>query len=213
MIMAAMIIAGNPALYGFETGGADVLAFEHVTVPNALDLKILAEWIGGSVDDLRELNPELRRTTTPMGDHDLKVPLGTAATIRTKLATTDPSYVTFTFHTIKRGETLASIARRYRVSLAELRSANDLTSRSKIRVSQALMIPQRTTSGLPSSVAARSSAPRRVATVSGPSTYQVRRGDTLFSIARRFGTTVSAIKQLNRLQTDNINIGDRLALR
>jgi membrane-bound lytic murein transglycosylase D len=57
MIMAAMIIGANPGLYGFEVGSAQPLAYERVTVPNALDLKVIAEWINCSVDELRELNP------------------------------------------------------------------------------------------------------------------------------------------------------------
>ena len=115
------------------------------------DLKIIAEWIGVSVDELRELNPELRRTTTPMGEHELKVPLGTAPTLRARLVTIDPSlFVQFTFHTVKRGESIASIARRHKITQAELRLANDLTPRSRIRANQSLMIPQRTANALPS---------------------------------------------------------------
>ena len=138
---------------GFHVGSAAPLAYERVSVPNALDLKTIAEWIGVSVDELRELNPELRRATTPVTEHDLKVPLGTAATVRMKLATADPLYVHFDFHRVKRGETLSTIARKYKVSLSELRLANDLTSRSRIRVNQTLMIPRRTTAGLPSTPA------------------------------------------------------------
>ena len=217
MIMAAMIIAKNPALYGFEVGAANRLAYDRVSVPNALDLKIIAEWIGVSVDELRDLNPELRRTTTPMGQHELKVPLGTAPTLRSRLATIDSSlFVQFTFHTVKRGETVATIARRHKITQAELRLANDLTSRSRIRVNQALLIPQRTTNALPTTAAARTSAPA-VASAgsqsSAPTTYRVRRGDTLFRIARQFDTTVDVLKRLNRLRSDAINVGDRLTVR
>ena len=214
MIMAAIIIAANPTLYGFEVGAADPLAYEVVTIPNALDLKIIAEWANVSVDHLRELNPELRRTTTPMGEHELKVPLGTAATVQSKLATADPLFVAFNFHTVKRGETLTTIARRYKVTVSELRQANDLSSRARVRLNQSLMIPQRPAAGLPTPTVARATtnapaAPR----ATGPITYQVRRGDTLFSIARQFSTTVDVIKQLNRLRSDRINIGDRLTVR
>jgi membrane-bound lytic murein transglycosylase D len=128
MIMAAIVIARNPQLYGFEVSAGDPLAYERVTVPNALDLKIIAEWIGTSVDELRELNPELRRTTTPMADHELKVPVGTAATITSRLSAGDVPFVRFNIHTVKRGETLASIARKYKVTQNELRAANDLSS-------------------------------------------------------------------------------------
>jgi membrane-bound lytic murein transglycosylase D len=218
MIMAAIIIARNPGLYGFEVGSAGSLAYERVTVPNALDLKIIAEWIEVSVDELRELNPELRRTTTPMGDHELKVPLGTAATVEAKLAAVDPSlFVRFNFHTVRRGETISSIARKFKIAQAELRAANDLGARTRLRANQTLMIPQRTASALPTpSVAGRSAtatASAVVARATGPVTHVVRRGDTLLGIARRFDTTVDSIKRLNRLRGDRINIGDRLTVR
>jgi membrane-bound lytic murein transglycosylase D len=227
MIMASILIARNPELYGFDVGVVAPFAYERVTVPNALDLKILAEWSGVTVEELRGLNPELRRTTTPMGAHELKVPAGTAATIEQQLTSAEPLFVHFNFHTVKRGETMTTIARRYRVSLAELRQANELTARSRLRVSQTLMIPQRPAQGLPASVgrttptASASAAPlpprpassASAGATTSASTYRVQRGDTLYSIARRFDTTVDSIKRLNRLVSNRINIGDRLTVR
>jgi len=207
MIMAAIIIANNPELYGFEVAASGPMASESVTVPDALDLKIIAEWIDVSVEDLRALNPELRRATTPMGSHELNVPLGTAVTVQSRLAMDNPPYAHFTIHTVKRGETVSSVARRYKVAQNDLRRANELTARATIRAGQELMIPQRTAGGLPSAPAvARAETPSPAGAVD----YRVRRGDTLLSIARQFGTTVARIKQLNRLTSDRINIGDRL---
>jgi membrane-bound lytic murein transglycosylase D len=219
MIMAAILIARNPQLYGLEVGIVAPFAYERVSVPNALDLKILAEWSGVTVEELRALNPELRRTTTPLGAHALKVPVGTAATIERQLASADALFVHFTFHTVKRGETLSTIARRHRVSLAELRQANELTARSRIRPNQTLMIPQRQAQGLPTAItrtASAAPAPPVAAPLSSPgsdTTYRVQRGDTLYGIARRFETTVDSIKRLNRLASNRINIGDRLTVR
>ncbi|MEO8071459.1 MAG: transglycosylase SLT domain-containing protein, partial [Acidobacteriota bacterium] len=179
MIMASILIARNPTLYGFEAGTASPLAYELVTVPNALDLKIIAEWISVSVDDLRELNPELRRTTTPKAAHELKVPVGTAATIQTQLVTADSLFAKFgnTFHTVKRGETIATIARSYKVSQSELRQANELTVKSKLRANQELMIPQRTTNSLPSASAVRTARAAATARPVATLTYRVQRGD------------------------------------
>ncbi len=224
MIMAAILIARNPQLYGVEVGAVAPLSYEEVRVPNALDLKFLAEWSGVTVDALRTLNPELRRTTTPLGEHLLKVPVGTAATIERQLASADPLFVHFNFHTVKRGETLATIARRHRISLADLRQANDLSARATVRVNQTLMIPQRPAQGLPSAVTQTASAAppaqvaRQMASASRPAapsatTYRVQAGDTLYGIARRFDTTVDQIKRLNRLNSNRINIGDRLTVR
>jgi LysM repeat protein len=117
---------------------------------------------------------------------------------------------------VRRGESVASIARKYRVSTTELRTANDLGTRARVKVGQVLMIPQHQPVGLPASASAASrgatlsaSAARTVA----PVTYRVQRGDTLFSIARRFDTTVDALKSLNRLRSNTIGIGDRLTVK
>jgi LysM repeat protein len=85
-----------------------------------------------------------------------------------------------------------------------------------VRAGQALMIPQRQAPALPTNASratATATSARAAVSPSGPATYRVVRGDTLYSIARRFDTTVDAIKQLNRLRTNTINIGDRLTVR
>jgi peptidoglycan lytic transglycosylase D len=208
MILAAMIIAKNPSLYGFDVLPADPMAWETVSVPGAIDLRIIAEWAGVSVDQIRALNPELRRTTTPMEAHDLKVPRGTAATVEARLATADPSlFSKFKFHTVRRGETLSAIARRYGVKTAELKQANELTS-TRVRTNQTLMIPQHTAAGLPSA-----SSSRPDATATAELLYRVRRGDTLYGIARQFDTTVAVLKRLNQLSSDRIIVGDQLTVR
>jgi LysM repeat protein len=51
------------------------------------------------------------------------------------------------------------------------------------------------------------------ARAAAPVTYRVQRGDTLFSIARRFDTTVDTLKSLNRLRSNTIGVGDRLTVK
>ncbi|HEX5216182.1 MAG TPA: LysM peptidoglycan-binding domain-containing protein [Vicinamibacterales bacterium] len=215
MILAAMIIAKNPGLYGFEVGAAAPLAYETVAVPNALDLKYIAEWAGVSVEAIQELNPELRRTTTPMTRHELRVPVGTAAPILAQLPGAESLYASFKFHTVRRGETLATIARKYKITQTDLRQANDMRT-SRVRANQSLMIPQRPAAGLPSAppsargTSARTARPTAATT---QTTYRVQRGDTLSSIARQFDMSIADLKKMNRLSTDKINIGDRLTVR
>jgi membrane-bound lytic murein transglycosylase D len=221
MILAAIIIARNPDRYGFDVGPAAPVAFEKVTVPDALDLKYIAEWAGVAVSEIQALNPELRRTTTPSSAHELKVPMGTAAAIAAQLSSADPSlFSTFKFHTVRRGETITSIARDFKVTTTDLRQANELTSRARVQTGQALRIPERRANALPARPGAASTstsgpAPTVASTPAstGPTTYRVRKGDTLSSIARQFGTTVSDLKQLNQLASDAIGIGDRLTVR
>lgn len=213
MILAAIIIAKNPELYGFTVASAAPLAYETVTIPGALDLKIIAEWAEVTLEELQDLNPELRRTTTPMTSHTLKVPIGTAPMIQSRLESAD--YRSFKFHTVKRGETVTALARKYGVSSKELREANGLSASARLSARQTLMIPSRTTTSLPTATAGRPSATTTVAraTPASPQVYRVRQGDTLFSIARQFSTSVTELKRMNGLSSDRIQIGDRLTVR
>ena len=87
MILAAMIIARNPAQYGFELTLPEPAPRETVTIDGPVDLRRIAEWTGTPVDVIQQLNPELRRWTTPVrgSGYELKVPEGTAEPLRAKL--------------------------------------------------------------------------------------------------------------------------------
>ncbi len=218
MIMAAVIIAKNPTQYGFEPGVAPPLAYDRVTVPDALDLRTVAEWTESSIDEIRELNPELRRTITPVGRHELKVPVGMAPIVEARLAEASPAtFAQFERHTVKSGETLATIARRYKVTTVDLASANGLTTRARVRARQTLLIPRAANAALASRPAEARPAPAAApAAAQSPSaatlTYRVKSGDTLFGIARQFDTTVDAIKRWNSLTSSRIGVGDRLTI-
>ncbi len=86
LILAAIIVAKNPAQYGFDVaaGGADRRTRRSL-VPRAIDLRRVAEWTGQTIDEIQALNPELRRWTTPVEtpNYEIKVPAGTAATFAT----------------------------------------------------------------------------------------------------------------------------------
>jgi membrane-bound lytic murein transglycosylase D len=211
MIMAAVLIAKNPQAYGFEPGASPVLAFDRVTVPDALDLRTVAEWTGTTIEEIRDLNPELRRTTTPMGAYDLKVPIGMAPVVEGKLASAAPSiFAQFSRYKVaKSSEKLATIARRFGVTTADLASANNLRTTSKLKSGQQLLIPRVVTTAL----ASRPSETTAAATGSAsPVTYQVKAGDTLSGIAKHFDTTVDELKKWNSLTTTKLLIGDRLTI-
>jgi peptidoglycan lytic transglycosylase D len=70
MILAAIVIARNPAQYGFEFEAEQAPTYERVTLPRPVDLRRVAEWTDTTIDQIQALNPELRRWTTPVGDDD-----------------------------------------------------------------------------------------------------------------------------------------------
>lgn len=105
-------------------------------------------------------------------------------------------------YVVKRGDTLYSIARKLGTTVSALTQANRLTNAHFIRVGQVLVV-----SGTPS-VASSTSSPSTSSKV-----YIVKKGDTLYSIAKRFGVTVHHLKQANNIGTTNlINVGQYLII-
>src|SRR5436189_5619078 len=127
MILAAIVIARNPAQYGFDFEPQAPTAYDTVTLPRPVDLRRVAEWADTSIDEIQALNPELRRWTTPVKatNYELKVPVGKAEMVTAKLADAPPvDLASLKFYTVRRGETLPSIARLYKTSVASLRTWN-----------------------------------------------------------------------------------------
>jgi membrane-bound lytic murein transglycosylase D len=229
MILAAIVIARNPAQYGFEFETETAPTYDSVTLPRPVDLRRVAEWTDSSIDDIQALNPELRRWTTPVKDTDyeLKVPVGTAGRVLERLEeAASADLASLKYDTVKRGDTLTLIARRLHVSKADLAEANYLKTTARVAAGQKLMVPHeaavlmaaRTNRSVPVAEARRTvgeagqlaeaTSSNRVKT-----SYQVKRGDTLASIARIFQTTVASIKTWNpRIAGDRLTAGQRLTV-
>jgi membrane-bound lytic murein transglycosylase D len=243
MILAAIVIAKNPAQYGFEVPTeAGPVAYEKVALPRAMDLRRVAEWTGAPIDEIQTLNPELRRWTTPIHDrgYEVKVPVGTADRLRERLQTAKPGELApLNWYRVKKGESLATIARKLKVSRMDLAEANALSTKSRVRAGQELIIPRAPATLLnarvdrpapPTAVAVASSTTARDNIDARPTSpsikraadtssaeesrivYRVKRGDTLSSIARAFDCTVEALKTWNRLRGNHIAPGDRLMI-
>jgi membrane-bound lytic murein transglycosylase D len=230
MILAAIVIARNPAQYGFDFETEPVTEFDKVTLPRPVDLRRVAEWTDTSIDDIQALNPELRRWTTPVKDtqYSLKVPAGTADVVLSRLGdTASADLASLKFYTVKRGDTLPLIAKKLRVGKADLAEANYLPLTARLSAGQKLVVPHEATVLM----AARSERPvpateaRATVAASGQlaqaavtssrvkTVYEVKRGDTLASIARVFKTTVASIRSWNpRLPGNQLLAGQRLTV-
>jgi membrane-bound lytic murein transglycosylase D len=230
MILAAIVIARNPAQYGFDFETEAATEFDKVTLPRPVDLRRVAEWTDTTIDDIQALNPELRRWTTPVKDtqYALKVPAGTADVVLARLSDTAAAdLASLKFYTVKRGDTLPLIAKKLRVSKADLAEANYLPVTARVAAGQKLMVPHEATALM----AARTDRPapaaeaRATVAASGQlaqaaansnrvkTVYQVKRGDTLGSVARLFKTTVAAIRTWNpRLPGNQLLAGYRLTV-
>jgi membrane-bound lytic murein transglycosylase D len=229
MILAAIVIARNPSQYGFAFDPEAAPAYERVTLPRPVDLRRVAEWTDTTIDEIQTLNPELRRWTTPVRDnnYELKVPSGTADVVLARLEEAPSAdLASLKYYTVRRGETLAMVARRLSVSKADLAEANYLATVAHLTVGQKLMVPHEATvlisaradRGVPLADARRTVAEsgqlaEATATNRVKTSYQVKRGDTLASVARLFQTTVASVKTWNpRIAGDRLTTGQRLTV-
>ncbi len=229
LILAAIIIARNPTQYGMNVQPFEQPPTESVTLSAAVDLRRIAEWLGTPVQVLQDLNPELRRWTTPVRatDYELKVPSGAGDIVRAHLAQSDPDDLApLNWHTVKKGETLVTIAKKLKVNRTDLAEANYLSSRAKVATGQRLIIPRapallatRTDNPAPDTesrqvdpVLSSNTAPKAGETAQASLVYRVKRGDTLFSIAKLYRTTVASLKTWNRLRSNSIQVGQRLTI-
>jgi membrane-bound lytic murein transglycosylase D len=235
LILAAIVVARNPAQYGMDLEPAppEVPKYEKVTLPTAVDLRRVAEWTGTDIQTIQDLNPELRRWTTPVRatNYELKVPEGSGDIVLAKLNEYGPDATALTWHTVRKGETLLSIARKLKVNRTDLAEANYLSTRARVKPGQQLIVPRaptlllaaRTDNTAPAVetrttdpvVAAAVSVPDRSSDSDSPRSrlvYRVKRGDTLGSIARVFQTSVASLKRWNSLRSNSIKIGQRLTI-
>jgi membrane-bound lytic murein transglycosylase D len=228
MILAAIVIARNPYDYGFDFETETPPVYETVTLPRPVDLRRIAEWSETPIDEIQALNPELRRWTTPVKDtkYELRVPAGTAARVNARIVESAPAdLASLTFYTVKRGDTLAGIAKKLHVTKTDLAEANYLRSTARVVAGDALMVPREVTVATALVERPAPAKARSTAAASGqpsPSesranlvkvSYQIKRGDTLVSIAQRFKTTVTSIKGWNPdISGDRVRAGARLTV-
>ena len=173
-----------------------------VLIYNTVHLRAIAKETGIAFEDLRELNPELRRSITPphKEGYFLKVPFGTGkqvVSVREQIAMWKEPPPKVTTYRVRRGDSLSVIAKRFRMSVKKLKDLNNLSGHL-IRVGQRLRVSR---VNVPDS-----SSPEDV------QWYRVRKGDSLWSIAKRFSVSIGDLKILNNLRSSFIKVGHLLKI-
>lgn len=185
-ILASIIIHRNPELYGFHFQPAPAEDFEAIRPGFQVDLRIVSEVGNIPLETLRRLNPELRYDITPyqMSDYHLKIPAGRSEGLVEKLSALPPEKrVQMRHHQVRGGETLSAIARRYGSSVETIAEVNKIRNIHRLRIGQNLMIPV--------------GGDFRVG--ASDEVYRVRRGDSLYRIARTYGVKVRDLLRWNDL--------------
>jgi len=199
--IAAALIIKNPEKYGFELPQPyPPLQFEAVTVNHPFRLAALAASLGVDASELTFLNPELRFESTPGYDYTLRVPVGCGDKTLVALNTIPrwiPPEAQFIWHYVRRGETISTIAQKYRTTVSAVARANGLRSVNIIRPGQRLKIPGR------GAVSTSAQLDPNLSLVPGEKVaYTIQQGDTLFSIARKFAMKLEDFLALNGLSSE-----------
>lgn len=145
LMIAAALVAKNPEKYGFyEVEYQEPLRYEKVKVPELTDLSTVAKACETSLEEIKDLNPELRRGVTPPNEteYEIKIPFGKKDLFLKNFEALQPlEKFQFKTHLVKKGETLKGIARLYRVDLEPLIEINHLKKSSRISKEMTLFIP------------------------------------------------------------------------
>jgi membrane-bound lytic murein transglycosylase D len=195
IIIALALVAKDPSLYGVQVAPERPAQVDAVRLGHPIDLHLVADATGADFEDLRQLNPELLRSVTPKDPQfELRLPPGSAQKFEETIQQVpQEKWTSWRLHEVESGETMAEIARRYRVTVAAIETANHLQPHASVPAGFLLDVP---------------TAPPAVHMVN----YRVQRGDTLEGIADRFDVTVPELKRWNHIQGASVSRGTRLRI-
>jgi membrane-bound lytic murein transglycosylase D len=210
-LIAAAIIAKQPARYGIPTASVEPYAYDTLVVTDATGLDVVARLAGVTLGEIRDLNPHYLRLATPPRTHSvIRLPAGTGAAVAEGYADLDPrERVQYLTHVVRKRERLSTIAANYRIPLTDLRAANPKHG-PQPRAGTRLVIPA---VAIPSALAVRAASDRRPHHTASSRTHRVQRGETLSGIAQRYRVTVKALRQANSIRNEHaLMAGTRLRI-
>ena len=197
IILAETIMAKNPAQYGLQDVVPDPpMKYDTVKINYPVDLRLVAECVDATPEELQELNPSLLRMTTPQGRFDLHLPAGTSDQYQAQISAIPPNMrLWWRYHTVAGGDTLMSMARIYRTPMKAIAEANKLEISDTIQPGAKLIIPippGRHNSGDVQTYARRLTV------------YHIRKGDTLQRVSDNLGIAPATIRRWNHLKGSSL---------
>src|SRR5580692_6645353 len=205
IILAVTLMTKNLSHYGFDDVSMDrPAAFDTVKIIYPVDLRLVADCVDATSQQLQQLNPSLLRLSTPKdGAFELHLPAGSKQQYETAMASIPAGMrLWWRYPAVHSGDTLASLARRYRVTEKSIVEANQLQS-GALEGNAKVVIPL-----APSQHASADNGTyaRRI------TRYKVRRGDTVQTVAENFGIPVQMLRRWNGLRSDSLHGRTVLAL-
>jgi membrane-bound lytic murein transglycosylase D len=207
--LATLHILNNPETYGLDRVSPDPpLDYEMVIINKQVHLKNVAKSLGLDANVLKELNPELRYQIVPGENYALKIPPGKSQMLLARIdqiPVSHPPQRAFIYHRVRHGESLSVIARKYRTSVGKIMRANNMRKSNYIVAGKRIKIPQRGYMTQTSQIIRKPKNGEALA-------HRVRKGDSLYIIAKLYGTTTKKIQDLNNLKTTILHKGQVLTI-
>ena len=152
----------------------------------------MANCLNIKTSEFREMNPALRRWTSPPNPTTIRIVAGQSKDFADGLANIQAQHVSdFQYYKVKRGDTISRIAQRFGTTQKAIVQANNMRNRHQIKIGQKLVIP------VPGYVAKS----HKVNVLPGNTiTHMVKKGDTLFDLAKQYGTTIAQIREHNKIR-------------
>jgi len=197
IILAVTIMAKNPSQYGLDTIVPDPkMVYDTVTINYPVDLRLVAECVDVSPDELQDLNPSLLRMTTPKGRFDLHLPVGSSEKYQAAITPIPTDMrLWWRYHQVGPGDTLMSVARTNHTTVKAIADANQLDAAADLDTGAQLIIP----------VAPGKHPSGDVETYSKHLTvYRVRKGDTIQTVSDNLGVPPATLRRWNRIKGDSL---------
>jgi membrane-bound lytic murein transglycosylase D len=216
-MIAAALIAKDTEKYGFVgIEYQDPLHYEKVEVPAVVDLRLIAKACEISVEELKDLNPELLRWCTPPDSpsYEIKIPYGKKDLLLKNFEALQPvQKFQFKTHILRKGESLSQIARLYRVNIEPILEINRLKKRSPLSIGMNLLIPipkDTKSTAMEKKMFNGKDRNHRSEEI----TYTIKKGDTLWGIANEMGVNIESLSRWNNLRPgEKLIPGDQLKIR
>jgi membrane-bound lytic murein transglycosylase D len=222
-LIAAALIAKNPEKYGFtDLAYHPTVETRQEKITHPVEIRQLAHAMNMSVSEFLVYNPQFMRWATPpkLSSVSVNVPAVVSPGFERRLGSLPRTKINpdVPVYRVESGDSLWSIAHRFHVSIGGLVVANRLTSRKHLKLHQKLIIPRRVHRGDSGALLASVRHHRRrmdapVVSPEGWVDHRIRRGDSLYVLARHYNTSIRELQAKNHLyRSENLRVGQHILI-
>ena len=226
-LQAIKNIISNPSHYGLVIQSIpNTPYFSKVNVATQIDAHLAAKLANISDEEFLALNPSYNRPVISHQDqnnkaaHELLLPVAAVQTFETNLASYTQPLVSWKTYNTKRGENIANIAKKFGMQLSQLLHINDLPSSKKIKNSSTILVSsnhQNEPTALNNVISQtvfedEVKVEKTASSKAKKSTYTVKRGDTLYSIANKFNVGIPDLKKWNKALSSKLKPGKKITI-